>query len=332
MAIYTKTAKQMLVDLINEGNPNLPFPINDTDFDFTLPETITDPGNGHNTKIRVIAKPNTNYIGNIVVTYRRLNVGFLFRNMTLEVQKWVANSGQASGNLIQIDTLLPLYSEKYGIPFTVGEWNNGWLTGYNGIRGDAFILSPTSSNLVFIGTIQAKWFVGERTLESLLPVDVMGGRLYPGGNNQDDPMRKYWITPDGFNTDYSNKSAILDSNWVTTATFLGQWAGTSVSLLHAQLINEVFPMVIPRNGPRITATSYVGRGALTNGTAFNGNDPTTGYLVKELGMTGARINRYTLPHAAVPEANSEFFNRVLVLTLPNDCPWGTGALYFHYNV
>jgi len=332
MAIYTKTAKQMLVDLINEGNPNLPFPINDTDFDFTLPETIIDPGNGHNTRIRVIAKPNTNYIGNIVVTYRRLNVGFLFRNMTLEVQKWVANSGQGSGSLILLSNLLPIYSEKYGIPFTAGEWTDQWLTGFHGIRGDTFTIAPTANNLVFVGSVTGRWRVGERTLESLLPVDVVAGRLYPGGNNQDDPMRKYWITPDGFNTDYSNKSAILNG-WLGNANHpLGQWQDSGVSALHTRLINEVFPMVIPRNGPRITATSYVGRAALTNGTSFNGNDPTTGYLVKELGMTGARTNRYILPHAAVPEANSEFFNRVLVLTLPDDCPWGTGALYFHYNV
>jgi len=330
MAIYTKTAKQMLVDLINEGNPNLPFPINDTDFDFTLPETITDPGNGHNTKIRVIAKPNTNYIGNIVVTYRRLNVGFLFRNMTLEVQKWVANSGQASGNLIQIDTLLPLYSEKYGIPFTVGEWNNTWLTGYNGIRGDAFTLSPTSSNLVFIGTIPAKWFVGERTLESLLPVDVVAGRLYPGGNNLDDPAHKYWVTPDGFNTDYSSKSSVLNDPYLTQAAWLGRWAGVDSFNSQSRFINEVLPLLSPRASDRITATGYVATAIY--GSSRSGSDPLTGYLNKELGLNGVSIRRYPLPHSDVPEANSEFFNRALVLILPDDCPWGVGRLYFHYNV
>jgi hypothetical protein len=330
MAIYTKTAKQMLVDLINEGNPNLPFPINDTDFDFTLPETITDPGNGHNTKIRVIAKPNTNYIGNIVVTYRRLNVGFLFRNMTLEVQKWVANSGQASGNLIQIDTLLPLYSEKYGIPFTVGEWTNAWLTGYNGIRGDAFTLSPTSSNLVFIGTIQAKWFVGERTLESLLPVDVMGGRLYPGGNNLDDPAHKYWVTPDSFNMDFTEHKDILRHTYIN-GYFLG-YNNSSIAPFQRQFITDVLSKVVPREHPLIDKTNYVADTSVSTSAGIAINQAGYGYKVAPLGLGGLQPTLYTLPHPHVPEANSEFFNRVLVFTLPDDCPWGAGKLYFHFNV
>lgn len=334
MAIYTKTAKQMLVDLINEGNPNLPFPINDTDFDFTLPETITDPGNGHNTKIRVIAKPNTNYIGNIVVTYRRLNVGFLFRNMTLEVQKWVANSGQASGNLIQIDTLLPLYSEKYGIPFTVGEWNNAWLTGYNGIRGDAFTLSPRSSNLVFIGTIQAKWFVGERTLESLLPVDVVAGRLYPGGNNLDDPAHKYWVTPDSFNMDFSDVSAVLESYWLTSGSsaYLG-YNASSAGSAHLQFRDLCLSRIAPR--PESGIDGYktdLWYSSNVISLSASKNNVNAGVDVVEGGLNGSALKRYVLPSSLVPEANSEFYNRCVVLEIPDSSPWGAGNLYFHYNV
>lgn len=331
MAIYAKTAKQMLVDLINEGNPNLPFPINDSDFDFTVPEVITDPGNGHNTKIRVIAKPNTNYIGNIVVTYRRLNIGYIFRNMTLEVDRWIANTGVNSGSLLTLNELLPLYSEKYGLPFTVGEWTDRWLSGVHGIRGDAFSITPLSSNLVFVGTISARWYIGERTLDSLLPVDVVAGRLYPGGNDLDDPEHKYWVTPDSFNIDFTDKADVLN-NGSLSAIPIGRYQGGQFTSAQQRFVDEVLPRVTARNHPRITEANYIAHVGNGSVGSYPADYELSGYLVRELGLTGIQPIRYTLPDARVPEANSEFFNRVLVLPMPADCPWGTGNLYFHFNV
>lgn len=329
MAIYSKTTKQMLVDLINEGNPNLPFPINDSDFDFTVPEEIADTGNGHNTKLRVIAKPNTNYIGNIVVTYRRLNVGYIFRNMTLEVQRWIANTGNNNTTLLQLNDLLPLYSEKYGMPFTVGEWTNRNLTGGHGVGGVLFPIAPLSTNLVFVGSINAKWVIGERTLESLLPVDVVEGRLYPGGNDLDSPEHKYWVTPDSFHLDFSDQLDIVNSTWLT-AVQLGQWSNTSVGQLQTRFGTEVLPRLIPRPHLLITTDGYKCEGTMT-GTQLGATTPN-GYLARPLGLNGLVVQRLTLPHASYPEANSEFYNRALVITLPDNCPWGAGTLFFHYNV
>lgn len=330
MAIYTKTTKQMLVDLINEGNPNLPFPINDSDFDFTVPEVIPDPGNGHNTKLRVIAKPNTNYIGNIVVTYRRLNIGYIFRNMTLEVQRWIANTGSNGYVLLQLDDLLPLYSEKYGMPFTVGEWTNRSLTGSNGIGGATFPIAPVSTNLVFVGNVTAKWIIGERTLESLLPVDVVEGRLYPGGNDLDSPEHKYWVTPDSFNMDFTEYKDVLSHSYLN-GYFLG-YENPSVAPVQRQFITNVLPKVVPREHPLIDKTNYAAVANVASSVAHVSTQAEYGYKVAPLGLNGLQPTLYVLPHATVPEANSEFFNRVLVFTLPDDCPWGAGKLYFHFNV
>jgi hypothetical protein len=334
MAIYSKTTKQMMVDLINAGNPQLPFPINETDFEFGLPEVIADPGNGHNTRIRITAKPNTNYVGNVQLTYRRLDVGRIFRNMTLEVSRWVANTGANGSPLILLSSLYPLYSEKYGFNFAVGEWGDGNLSGLNGIRGDVFNIAPIANNLAFVGNVQGKWTIGERTLESLLSVDVVAGRRYPGGNDFVTPGHKYWVTPDGFDMDFSAFKDTLESGVVATGYAGGIRANVYVGDNYAdgsqpirQIIeNNILKTLKNRNGDFYTIVTAGGPAAVTEA------------MTTPFRLNGAYFRRYALPHADVPEANSEFYNRCLVISV-NDAfgglgqrDWGTGRILLHYNV
>lgn len=335
MAIYSKTTKQMMVDLINAGNPQLPFPINETDFEFGLPEVMADPGNGHNTKIRVTAKPNTNYVGNVQLTYRRLDVGRIFRNMTLEVFRWIANSGANGTVLSTVNDMLPLYSEKFGFNFQVGEWNQANLTGYNGIRGDVFNLTPVATNLAFVGTVPAKWTIGERTLESLLSVDVIEGRRYPGGNDFVTPGHQYWVTPDGFDIDYSFAKDYLESQNVATgnagvvrgAVYVGDNYGDGQGPIRQYIENNCLKTLKNRSGEFYTIVTAAGAGqAVQDGI----NTPYR--------LNGCLFRRYALPHADVPEANSEFYNRCMVIDMADSTggngprKWGTGRIFLHYNV
>lgn len=329
MAIYGKTTRQMLVDLINEGNPDLPFPINDTDFDFTMPEVIADPGNGHNTRVRVIAKAGTNYTGNVLVTYRRLTIGTIFRNMILELEHWVPNTGANNNVINNIYNLLPLFSEKFGLNFEAGPdfWNNQNLTGMHGVNGNTFNITASANNWAYIGSVQARWLVGERTLDSLLPNDIVDGRLYPGGNDLDDTTRKYWVTPDGFDIDHTINAANLNSTDLTRVP-LGLWQDYNQTAMQTFFINTILPQVIPRDNNK-GLSAYVG---LSTVGVNNENDPNFNYKTRVGGVNGLQLIRVTLPNAAYPEANSEFFNRCLVLNFPADCPWAMGRLYFHYNV
>lgn len=319
MAIITKTAKAMLIDLINEGNPQLPFPINETDFEFSTPEVITPVlANGHNTRIRVMSKPSSVYIGNVVVTYRRLAVSNLFRNMIPEIEQWFTNSKVLNGTQITtLYELLPQFSDKYGIVLEQSQFNNVGLSTYNGVRGDTFSLTAVPTSWAYVGSTAMKWTNGEQTLQSLLPVDTIVGRLYPGGNNfAEGAARKRYITSSSFDIDFTSEKVNLENGWLGSYPF-GNFANGPGGLL-LSILNAL--------NSKLTAKGS----SLQFIAPPNGN--TTNYKTIDRSLEGLILTRYRLPHAAVPEANAEFYNSVCVLTLPADCEWGVGKLYMHYNI
>lgn len=319
MAIITKTAKAMLIDLINEGNPQLPFPINETDFEFSTPEVITPAlANGHNTRIRVMSKPSSVYIGNVLVTYRRLAVSNLFRNMIPEIEQWFTNSKVLNGTQITtLYELLPQFSDKYGIVLEQSQFNNVSLTTYNGVRGDTFALTAVPTSWAYVGAATMKWTNGEQTLQSLLPVDTIVGRLYPGGNNfAEGVTRKRYITSSSFDIDFTSEKVNLENGWLTSYPFGNTNNGPGVLLVN--ILNAL--------NAKLTAKGS----SLQFIAPPNGN--TTNYKTIDRSLEGLLLTRYRLPHAAVPEANAEFYNSVCVLTLPADCEWGVGKLYMHYNI
>jgi hypothetical protein len=340
MAIYSKTTKQMVVALINAGNPQLPFPINETDFDFSIPEVITDPGNGHNTRIRVMAKPNTNYTGNVLLTYRRLDIARIFKNVTPHVQNWIANTGANSTVLTTARNLLPLYGEKYGFNFNPAEWTDVNLTGYNGVRGDLWNLTPLATNLAFVGTVPCRWEIGERTLESLLPVDQLLGRRFPGGNDFSvEANHRYWVLPDGFDVDYTFAAAYLENMYVANGyvggvrnnVYVGDNYNDGGQTVRRWIEDNLLRTLKARDGSSYTLVQPAGPQDVVNG------------INTKYDLTGLMARRYSLPHPDVPEANSEFYNRVVIYSTAESYAgsgfgastqraWATGKIYLHYNV
>lgn len=333
MAIYSKPSKQMVIDLINAGNPNLPFKINETDFELLDLTAIDTLPNGHNTSIRLVAKPNTNYVGNLILTYRRLNVANIFRNLVPTIDYWVPNTGANSTQLTTSTELHPKLGDKYGFLFEAGMWNSVPLSGYHGVRGDTFAITALPDNWAFIGTVLAKWNIGQQSLESLLSIDQIPGRLYPGGNDFTTlEDRRYWITPDGFDVDYSKYSAyfvalesVLGVNGTMTSyIYMGSVSSNYLTPLSA--LKTIVQGIKNREGD-----NYIVRGGLQTDLAVEGI---------KYDMTGTFIRNYRLPHADVPEANSEFYNRCIVLDtniLTNYYPtaaktWGAGRMILHYNI
>lgn len=319
MAIITKTAKAMLIDLINEGNPQLPFPINETDFEFSTPEVITPAlANGHNTRIRVMSKPSSVYIGNVLVTYRRLAVSNLFRNMIPEIEQWFTNSKVLNGTQITtLYELLPQFSDKYGIVLEQSQFNNVGLSTYNGVRGDTFAMTAVANSWAYVGSTAMKWTNGEQTLQSLLPVDTIVGRLYPGGNNfAEGAPRKRFITPDTFDIDFTSEKVNLENGWATQYPFGNVQSGPS--LLMVAIGNSLNSKLAAKG----SSLKFV---APASGLTAN-------YKTVDRSLEGLLLTRYRLPHSAVPEANAEFYNSVCVLTLPADCEWGVGRIFMHYNI
>lgn len=321
MNFYNKPIKQTLVDLINESNPNLPFPITTTDYEFMPPESITELPNGHNTKIRLYCKESAPYVGNVELTYRRLNLGLLFKNVTPIVQKWIDTSGHSdTSHVMNLHDILDLYSEKYGINLDPSEINNYGLDKRYGDHpmSYGFPLGARNDSLVYVGSVTARWDLGERRLESLLGGYEVNGRLYPDGNDFSTPeTRKDYITPSMFHVDFTSDYLANTSDWNYTSYPMG---GTT-SARYVRMFNLIIAAV-----KREWSKAYPDKPEATY-THNNRYD----YRNNESNFSGFYIRQYTLPHPNVPEANSEFFNSVIVLETPDDCDWASGHLYLHYN-
>lgn len=339
MAIYTKPARQMLVDLINESNPDLPFEINTTDYDFTDPKAIDQNEQGHNTEIRLIAKPSAPYVGNRLLTYRRLNLAYLFRNMTPVVRQWVENGGNPSSGTIRatLHQFLPLFSQKYGILLETSQIRQVDLAERDGLDPTRrFSIQAENNSLVFVGSVQAQWVLGRRRLSELLQIDEVEGRKYPDYTDE-RPL----LTPLTHHIDFTLYAQENGNDWDTndTRTLIRESYRRTTS---GGIVNDT--TVFNRENRYRQILDALLRTHF--GFGMNVFDPVPGgswgrsensYRVvnndpeKIVNLAGIPFRTITLPHPEFPEANSEFFNHAIVFIIPEDCPWGIGNIFFHYN-
>lgn len=319
MFFYDKTPKQMLVDLINEANPDLPFPINVTDYEFLDPVTIEETPEGHNTQIRLYAHPEAPYFGNIVLTYRRLDLARLFWGITPRIQKWFPGSDDVGDNGEVIATLydiLPLFSKQYGLLLDSTQIQNQNMTAYYGAEESRlFTMRAKTDSYIYVGSVKYNWMSGRRGLEDVVTNDETVGIYYPGGNDFTDPAaRKRYLTPLTYDYDFSLMYYNNSYNWDQTYRYYIGYSSEDDH--HRNFVEQIADVIEAATGIRPPQVVY------NNGTE---------YLNTEFSLNGFDITHTSLPNAAFPEANAEFFNRAIILECPADCPWGVGNLYFHYN-
>ena len=190
MIFYKKTPIETLVDLINEGNPQLPFPINTVDYEFMEPVSISLTSEGHNTQIRIISLPSAPYIGNVVLTYRRLHLANLFQGTTPVIRKWVENGGSTVSSTVraQLYDFLPLMSRKYGLTLEESEIEDVALRERDGNDPNRrFSLIAKTTSLIYTGSTNAQWVIGLRELDDLLQEDEINDIQLPGGNDFREP-------------------------------------------------------------------------------------------------------------------------------------------------
>lgn len=319
MIFYDQTPRQMLVDLINEANPDMPFPVNVTDYDFMDPVAIEETPEGHNTEIRIIARPTAPYLGNKVVTYRRLHLGNLFQGVTPMVRKWVENGGSTSSSTIRhtLHELLPLYSKKYGLTLDDTQINDLSLRERDGNDlNRRFNMSARTDSIVYVGSVSTQWIIGLRTLPDLLQNDEINDIEYPGGNDFSAPeTRKFYLTPVVFEHDFTVNEMADSSNWnYATSYDLGGTTSTAYVRWFDSFFIPFADIFEQKTGTRPTYTDRYG------------------YRDAPFNFGGFHIERITLPHPDYPEANHDYYNSCVVLECPSDCDWGTGFIYIHYNV
>lgn len=335
MAIYTKPARQMLIDLINEGNPDLPFSINSVDYEFTRPVPIELQPNGHNTEIRIMAKPGAPYIGNVLLTYRRLDLGYLFRNIIPTIKQWVENSGNpASGTTrAYLHDFLPLFTKKYGINLQTSQINNVALQERDGLDPNRYFnIVANPESLIYIGSAQAQWILGRRRLSELLQVDEVEGRLYPDGNDfSEDFKRRPLLTELTHYIDFTmyHQENGIDWNRYSNRSFSTSYHSNSTTSIYLSRQENIYRNILDE-----MFRTHLGFGVAIR-ELNQGGVPlyTTGLneTTNEVSVAGIRYYHIALPHNDYPEANSEFFNSAVVIQVPDDCPWGLGNIFLHYN-
>ena len=304
MPKYNKPSVDLVVDLINESNPGLPFPIETGKVLFTGLATRT-PGSGEyqDTQIKVNAKNNTEYVGNKVLQYRRIDIGKLFRGTSIEIHRYsAASTGQTPFNL---HDLIADINAKYGLALTTAEVTNvafpAATDGYYPVRTSKVNMAIVSTSLAWKGTVEVRWVQAPRELQTMITQPELDGRLYPGGNDFSG-AHPYVLDLEAYTIDFTETNAA----GLNATGIFGQ--GTSPQVGAQQTLVDLLSQV--------------------TGKSWNLNVTAGGAY----GLYGSAYQKFALPNVVVPEANSRFYNSVVVLTYNHASNWGAGRLFMHHNV
>lgn len=284
----------ILYDLIEKSNPGFKtqYPKGTVQFStVTAVPVVAGDPYKTDTSILVSPAPGSSTLGRQTVRYRRIDVGVLFRNMKLALSDYVV-----SGTL-PVATWKASFITKFGIKIAPEDIANTAALSSTVLTN----VTMTTTCLCYRGTCQVTWTVGPRPFSAIVTDSnrALVGRLYPGGNDFTTPGRKPQGEFMAFCQDASLLSAQLEA--MTNGT---QPDASPLMAAVADWLNSVTQRTdwSPKNS--------------------NGN----------VGGIGALSwFRYTLPNAAIPEANSTKFNRCLVIQ-STALSWFAGKIIIHYNV
>jgi hypothetical protein len=133
------------------------------------------------------------------------------------------------------------------------------------------------------------------------------------------------------------KDTVDSSLFVTDLTVFNiDWTDTfnSVAASNSTTLANLVSTFCGSQGLGINAGQTALQTALVNAIA---SASTVGYNITapastQYSLYGIVAKQYSLPNAAVPEADSKYFNNCVVLDVPAANSWGTGRMILHYNV
>jgi hypothetical protein len=331
MSLYPKQSLQMLVDLINQANPDLPVALTTTNVLYGTPSAVTPSGgNVQNTSIKVTAAAGTKYIGNATLLYRRIDFGTLFRGLPIVIYKF--SPASTGANPYKISDLLPAINQKYGLNLTTADVVDAFLPPGNtnavpaiglpaGTRNSSVTVTTQTTSPGYIGSFTLYWVQAPEDISTMITVtNLETARQFPGGESTvpGDGSVPYIIDLDVYWYDFT---AALNALCVANT-----W--TLANLTQSYVTNSGAPF-----GTSLTpySTAFAGLLAMiqaASGVTYNTSTPVT----TPLSVSGAVMKHFTLPNVQVPEANSKYFNNCLVMDLPAANSWGAGRWIMHYNV
>lgn len=315
MPLYNKPAKSLVYDLINEANPDLPIALTPANTKLSDPSAATVSGNAAmNTAITCIAA-SPDYIGRKVLNYRRISLNNLFRGITVQVNKYSANqnSGSSGSVVFTLYQLLPIINTLYGLNLSEDDVTNINITRgstqENGFYTSTVTVTAKATSFGYIGTFQFKWRGAPQELESMITVTDLNARAFPGGNTFDGA---HPVVVDNMAYGIDWTSFIATAPWDNFPN--SPVAGGNTPAFGNRFIAEL---------NRLYGKGLVGSYNAAPAYAYS----DWGGVVYDLSTQAGRD--------AVPLANSKYYNRVLVWTIPAyDTARGSGIgkHYIHFNV
>lgn len=315
MAIYTGNDLDNLIKQINQDNPTLPFELNKEDYIYGTPVAITPAlSNGHNTRVRILAKGSAPYTGEATVTYRRLSYANLFRSVAVEVHR-------AYTNPTNLAWAAPVLTSRYGVEIDPKRNSSSgtWTT-----PGQSRNITALAGNYQYLGVFPAVWReAGLQLGLDLLTLTDLDGRTWPGGNDF---------------TTYMDRRDQGEFLIPAVDTF-------DVFKTHDPQIPTT-PLAPGANGPIAFNAAIANNTASANffadiltATGVKFDHTTTHTTVREPGdpagipITGVQLRYFGLPHPNYPWANREGFNTAVIISNPVAGTVNTKAPFaFYLNI
>lgn len=297
MPIYQNTPKEMFLGLVMDANQALPLPLDYENVAVSqLAAASTPSGKTYNTRAVLSPTLNRDYLNNVTLTWRRLPISSVMRGVSVQVEKYFPTIvGSGSGTIIgTTHDLLPILNKKYGLNLTTDDVVRATFARGNSKVGGRYYrdiqMTMNGKSLMYSGTLLVRWIDKAPTLEQVMTNDQLAGLAWLGGNDFVTPGRKQSGEWPSYGIDFSAQSSAIITG-----------GSTAVNAIVAK-VNQVM------------------------GETYLNNSQHTA----QGGISGLTLARYNLPHASVPYANSQDYNRVAVITAQSNS-WFQGRMYFHYN-
>lgn len=291
---FLDTQLNTLLGLINQSNPGLQVaPLSMQNLQALVPTAIT-PGTGtfQDTSLRLLTvQGNGHYVGNQTVTYRRINLSTLFRSMTLALDNYIGSTTMTAAQFCTA------FNAKYGTDLVPTDFSNPSFA-----SGTQYTVNILSASLCYNGSFSFKWTQGAPYMSQVISNQVLGGKLYPGGNTFGGG-RKPQADVLSYGLDCSSVRASLLALSSSATYTPAQWAaaGSGLATILAFLQQKL---------PSLNLSSA--------------DSATAG------GLANLVVTRYTLPSTSVLAANSNKFASVVLITAVAGS-WFQGSFYLHFN-
>lgn len=170
---FLDTQLNTLLGLINQSNPGLSPPLTAAVLQTLVPTVIT-PGTGQiqDTSMRLLTvQGNGHYVGNQTITYRRINLANLFRNMVLTLDTYLGSTTMTPAQFCTA------FNAKYGTELVTTDFTNASFT-----SGTSATVTMVANSLCYEGAFTVKWTQGAPYMNQAITTPVLTGKLWPGGN------------------------------------------------------------------------------------------------------------------------------------------------------